>query len=50
MTVHLFPTHPRLSEPVPHPRGWVILGAALLIWAAVYGLGFGLLALVGWIV
>ena len=46
MTVHLFPTHPRLSEPVPHPRGWLILGAGLLFWSATYGLGFAALALV----
>ena len=32
MTVHLFPTHPRLSEPVPHPRGWLILGAMVASW------------------
>ena len=45
MTVHLFPTQPRLSEPVPHPRGWVILGALVASWLLFVGIAYGLLAL-----
>jgi hypothetical protein len=44
MTVHLFPTHPRLSQPVPHPRGWVILGLGTLSWLAFVLCGYGLLS------
>jgi hypothetical protein len=50
MTVQLFPTHPRLSEPVPHPRGWVILGAMVASWLLFVGIAASAVALVGWLV
>lgn len=49
MTVHLFPTQPRLEQPLPIARGWLILGAWLLSWGFLYGIGFGLLALIRWL-
>lgn len=46
MTVHLFPTHPRLSQPVTHARGPFLLAAAVVSWLVLAGLVYGLMAIV----
>lgn len=47
MTVHLFPTLPRLSKPVSRPHGWAILGLGTLSWLAFVLVGYGLFMAIG---
>lgn len=47
MTVHLFPTQPRLQQPLPIARGWLILLAMVASWLLFVGLAYGALRIVG---
>lgn len=49
MTVHLFATHPRLSEPVSPNRGWLILCAAVVSWLVFILGAYGLFAALTWV-